>query len=101
MHRAFREASGEIEVLWRTASPVEQRILAAIGTDVPLNSRRAAEQFRLAKSGSTRLAAEALEAEGHIIPAVRASGFAIVDPFLHVWLANGRRWPLEDEVPPM
>jgi len=96
LDRAWKDARGEIEVLWGNVSFTQQRVLAAVAADVPLAGAEALRRFQLPKSGGTRQAADALEAEGHLVPAETASRFSVVDPFLHVWLAAGRRWPGTD-----
>jgi uncharacterized protein len=85
---ARREAEGEVEVLWESASSLERRVLKAIAhRTVALAGREAAARFGLPKSGSTQVAVERLFAEGHLVEDGEArSGWGIVDPFLADWL---------------
>jgi hypothetical protein len=85
---AAREALGEMQVLWDSATDTERRALKVIAQrTVALNGREAEQRFGLAKGGSTRVAVDRLVAEGHLVgdPAAR-TGWRIVDSFLGAWL---------------
>jgi hypothetical protein len=87
---ARREAQGETQVLWDSATDLERRVLKVIAhRTVALGSRDADARFGLAKGGSTRVAVERLFADGHLIPdASTRTGWRIVDPFVAAWLRD-------------
>jgi hypothetical protein len=88
---ARREAEGEIQVLWESATELERRVLKVIAQrTVALGGREADSRFGLAKGGSTKAAVGRLLADGHVVedPATR-TGWRIVDPFLAAWLREG------------
>jgi hypothetical protein len=87
---ARREAQGEMQVLWQSATTLERRVLKVIAhRSVPLTGREAEIRFGLAKSGSTQVAVGRLHGDGHLTadPSTR-TGWRIVDPFLAAWLRD-------------
>jgi len=87
---ARREAGGEIDVLWQSASDLERRVLKVIAhRRVPLSSREAAARFGLPKTGSARAAVARLAGDGHLVAdTATRTGWRIVDPFLARWLRD-------------
>jgi hypothetical protein len=85
---ARREAEGELEVVWDSATALERRVLKVVAhRTVALSGREAAERFGLAKSGSARIALDRLVRDGHLVAdAGTRSGWRLVDPFLAAWL---------------
>jgi hypothetical protein len=83
-----REAAGEIQVLWESATSLERRVLKVVAhRDVPLTGREAVQRFGLPRSGSTATTVARLADEGHLIPdASTRSGWRVGDPFLGAWL---------------
>ncbi|MDP9344771.1 MAG: hypothetical protein M3P44_03435 [Actinomycetota bacterium] len=89
--RARREAHGEIQVLWESATELERRVLKVIAQrSIALGSREAESRFGLARGGSTRSAVDRLFADGHVIEdEATRTGWRVVDPFLAAWLRDG------------
>lgn len=89
---ARREAAGELEVVWSSATPLERRVLKVVAArTVALSGREAAQRFGLGKSGSARTAVDRLVRDGLLVTdADMRSGWRVVDPFLASWLRDVR-----------
>lgn len=85
---AEREASGEIQTLWGSCTPLERRVLKVVAfRSVPLTGGEASRRFGLAKSGSTQVAVDRLVGDGHLLAdSSTRTGWRVVDPFLAAWL---------------
>jgi hypothetical protein len=87
---AQREANGEIQVLWQSASHLERRVLKVVASrTVGLASKEAASRFGLPKTGSAQSAVNRLVADGHLVADTSTrTGLRVVDPFLASWLRD-------------
>ncbi|HEY4276879.1 MAG TPA: hypothetical protein VGM91_01595 [Conexibacter sp.] len=87
---ARREAHGEVQIVWDTASDLERRVLKAIAhRTVPLTGREASARFGLRKSGSIRTAIDRLLGNGTLLrDEATRSGYRVVDPLLGAWLRD-------------
>jgi uncharacterized protein len=85
---ALREADGEIQVSWASATELERRVLKVVAQrTVALGSREADARFGLAKGGSAKAALDRLIGDGHLVEdGSTRTGWRIVDPFLGIWL---------------
>jgi hypothetical protein len=94
LEAAYREAEPEIVAVWSELATTAQRVLAVVADgSIAINSRVARERYGLPKTGSNQQAVQQLAGEALIKAAPTPTGWAIVDPFLALWLRNGRRWP--------
>jgi hypothetical protein len=85
---ARREAYGEIQALWESATELERRVLKVIAQrTLALGGREADARFGLARGGSSKTAVDRLFADGHLVEdGSTRTGWRIVDPFLGAWL---------------
>jgi uncharacterized protein len=91
---ACHEADPEVTQVWSDLTATAQRVLAVIADrTIGLSSRAARERFGLPKAGSNQQAVRQLADEAHIVEADTATGWAVVDPLLGLWLRGGRSWP--------
>jgi uncharacterized protein len=91
---ACKEAEPEITQVWSDLTATGQRALAVIadGT-IALNSHAARARYGLPRTGSNQKAVQQLADEAHVVRADTATGWAVVDPLLGLWLRGGRSWP--------